>query len=244
LGQLDTHVVAALVYGAMVLFVWRVAQSASSVLLQSAAFLVALLMVWAVILSDSRNAWVSLIVGLSVFALALSCKDVRQFVTAVISLGLLGAVVLLSLISNDSMREELLPRGDSYRLSIWASSIEAILKDSLILGRGILTSDDLLIDGLTFVHPHSMYIALLHQGGAVALALFLVVVFLTITQLLRNYDDGEAKLMLGVLALALSAYLLDGHELIDKVGDSWLLFWFPVGVALGFAWRVPQKLIE
>jgi len=28
---------------------------------------------------------------------------------------------------------------------------------------------------------------------------------------------------------------------VDKVGDTWLLFWFPVGVALGFAWRTPER---
>jgi hypothetical protein len=86
-----------------------------------------------------------------------------------------------------------------------------------------------------------MYLALLHQGGIVALALFGAVIVLTLVQLLHNYESFEAKLMLGVLALALSAYLLDGHELVDKVGDSWLLFWFPVGIALGFGWRAPLK---
>lgn len=244
LGQLDTHVVAALVYGTMVLFVWRAAQSTSNGLLRIAALAIALLMVWAVYLSDSRNAWVSLAIGLAVFGVALRCKDVRQFMTAVISVGVLGGVVLIILTVNETTRELLLPRGDSFRFTIWASTFEAILQDSLVIGRGILTADDLMVGGITFFHPHNMYLALVHQGGLIALLLFAVVVVLALTQLLQNYDSPEAKLMLGVLALALSAYLLDGHELVDKVGDNWLLFWFPLGVALGFAWRVPQSMDE
>lgn len=240
LGQLDTHVVAALVYGTMVLFVWRAAQTTSNTLLRLAALAIGLLMIWAVFLSDSRNAWVSLGIGLAVFGVAQRCKDVRQFLTAVISVGVLGGVVLLILITSETTRELLLPRGDSFRLSIWTGTLNAILQDSLLFGRGILTSDDISFGTMNFFHPHNMYLALLHQGGVIALVLFGMVVIQTLMQLLRNYDSSEAKLMLGVLALALSAYLLDGHELVDKVGDTWLLFWFPVGVALGFAWRVPQ----
>ncbi len=241
LGQLDTHVIAALVYGTMVLFVWRAAQSTPNTLLRLAALAVALLMIWAVFLSDSRNAWVSLVIGLAVFGVAQWCKDVRQFLTAVISVGVLGGVVLLILITSETTRGLLLPRGDSFRLDIWSATFSNIASDSMVIGRGILTSDDLVIGSLTFFHPHNMYLALLHQGGIVALALFGAVIVLTLVQLLRNYDSSEAKLMLGVLALALSAYLLDGHELVDKVGDSWLLFWFPVGIALGFGWRAPLK---
>ena len=87
-----------------------------------------------------------------------------------------------------------------------------------------------------------MYLAFCTRVGLLVWLLFGVVIVLSLMQLLRNYDSPEAKLMLGVLALALSAYLLDGHEFVDKVGDTWLLFWFPVGVALGFAWRVPQRI--
>ncbi|MEE4282270.1 MAG: O-antigen ligase family protein [Pseudomonadales bacterium] len=242
LGQLDTHVIAALVYGTMVLFVWRAAQSTSNTLLRLAALAVALLMIWAVFLSDSRNAWVSLVIGLAVFGVAQWCKDVRQFLTAVISVGVLGGVVLLILITSETTRELLLPRGDSFRIAIWTETFNAVVRDSLLFGRGILTSDDISIGAMNFFHPHNMYLALLHQGGIVALVLFGAVIVLTLMQLLRNYDSLEAKLMLGVLALALSAYLLDGHELVDKVGDTWLLFWFPVGIALGFGWRIRDSV--
>jgi len=241
LGQLDTHVIAALVYGTMVLFVWRSAQTTSITLLRLAAFVIALLMIWAVFLSDSRNAWVSLVIGLAVFGVAQWCKDVRQFLTAVSSIGVLVGVVLLTLINSDTTREFLLPRGDSFRLAIWSESLNGILQDSVFLGRGILTSDDIQIGSMSFFHPHNMYLAVFHQGGFVALVLFGIVIVLALAQLLKNYDSYEAKLMLSVLALALSAYFLDGHELVDKVGDTWLLFWFPVGVALGFAWRTPER---
>lgn len=244
LGQLDTHVVAALVYGAMVLFVWRAAQTTSHDIVRLAAVLVAFVMIGAIFLSDSRNAWVSLAVGMAVFALASRCRDVRQFVSAVISLGVVGAVLILILIANETTRDLFLPRGDSFRFAIWASTFNSIVQDSVLIGRGILTSDDIVVAKLTFFHPHNMYLALVYQGGLVALFFFGGVVFSALSQLLRNYDSAEAKLMLSILSLALSAYLLDGHELVDKVGDSWLLFWFPVGIALGFALRLPKHTDE
>jgi len=55
--------------------------------------------------------------------------------------------------------------------------------------------------------------------------------------LFAGYDRRSARLALGLLAVALTSYLLDGHELIDKVGETWFLFWLPVGIALGLAWN-------
>lgn len=70
-----------------------------------------------------------------------------------------------------------------------------------------------------------------------ALVGFLVLIVWVLGLLLRWYEQSEAKLALGILGIALPAYLLDGHELIDKVGSTWFLFWLPVATALGFAWR-------
>jgi len=59
----------------------------------------------------------------------------------------------------------------------------------------------------------------------------------SLTELFRGYEHPNAKLALALLAMALTSYLLDGHELIDKVGETWFLFWLPVGISLGLAWN-------
>jgi hypothetical protein len=45
---------------------------------------------------------------------------------------------------------------------------------------------------------------------------------------------------MGILAIALPSYLLDGHEIVDKVGETWFLFWLPVAISLALRWRPHQ----
>ena len=237
LGQLDTHVVAALIYGVVLLFVVRAMRSHESSVFRALAAIIALTVVYAVFLSDSRNAWVSVSLGLFTYLCAMRCADAKEFLVTVLSVGTIMAAVLGLLFVNETANEILLPRGDSFRPTIWSVTIERVLSDSLIFGRGILTSDDVVVGTLTFDHAHNMYLSLLHQGGLIALSLFLFVIAQTLRVLIRHYEEQDAKLALALMTLALTSYLLDGHELIDKVGETWFLFWLPVGIALGLNWR-------
>ena len=105
---------------------------------------------------------------------------------------------------------------------------------------GVLTSDNIFAARMEHLHPHSMYFAILFQGGVVGFLLFGSLLLAgTLRVLLDNYQHPDAKLALGIFAIALSAYLLDGHELIDKVGSTWFLIWLPVAIALGLRWNRP-----
>ena len=81
-----------------------------------------------------------------------------------------------------------------------------------------------------------MYLSVLFQGGLVGAALFAALIAAVVRTLFNHYGHRDAKLALGILGLALPAWLLDGHELIDKVGMTWFLFWLPVAISLGLAW--------
>ena len=237
LGQLDTHVVAALVYGVVLLFVVRTLRASPYLPYRALGLMTALVVGCAVFLSDSRNAWVSVSFGLLVYLLSFYCNDRRQFVVTVASVVLLAGVSLLVLVSDATYSQLLLPRGDSFRMAIWSVTIDQIFNDSVVLGRGILSDDNVTVGGLEFQHPHNLYLALLFQGGLVAVMLFSMVVFKALQLAFRFYEDEDAKFALGILTLALSSYLLDGHELLDKVGDTWFLFWLPIGILLGLGWK-------
>lgn len=243
LGQLDTHVIAALVYGGIGLFALRFFNTYPRISSRILAVFVLVAIGYAVFESDSRNAWVSVLLGVGVFMLANRVAEARQFLVSVVTMGVIFAVLLGLLLLGDGSQEILLPRGDSYRLLIWENTLSQFTQGSYFIGRGILTSDDVEIGGMLFEHPHNMYIAIFHQGGAVGVLIYLVVIFKSFSILLEHYHHKDAKLALGLLTIAVSAYLLDGHELIDKVGDTWLLFWLPVAVAVGLQWR-PTKLRE
>jgi O-antigen ligase len=106
-----------------------------------------------------------------------------------------------------------------------------------VVGRGILTPDSVIVGSKTFDHPHNMYLAVFFQGGILAAILFFGLIAWSLIELFADYGQRSAKLALGLLIMALTSYLLDGHELIDKVGETWFLFWLPVGISLGLAWN-------
>jgi O-antigen ligase len=237
LGQLDTHVIAALMYGVVVIFALRVILLDGSLFWRLLAFTTIILGVVCIALSDSRTAWVSVTLGLLAYLLSHWIKDSKQMILAVGSVALIGAAVFFALIANDEIRMIVLPRGDSFRYIIW-SEILSRISTSPLFGLGIITSDDVLAGDMVFRHPHNLYLALLFQGGAIALLMYLSVIGLTVSILLKNYEHDDAKLALSLLLLASSAFLLDGHELVDKIGESWFLIWLAVAIGLGFRWRI------
>ena len=87
-----------------------------------------------------------------------------------------------------------------------------------------------------------MYLAVLFQGGAVAAAMFAALLVMVVRTLFQNYESTDAKLAIGILGIALSSYMLDGHELVDKVGETWFLFWLPVAISVGLTWSQAQRL--
>ena len=237
LGQLDTHVVAALVYGVILLFVLRTATMFDSRGIKAAALLVALIIAYAVFLSDSRNAWVSVTLGVVAYGLAYRAADWRQFLVTLVGMGILMGILVVALAFGDATAQMVLPRGSSFRPEIWGETLRLILEnDALLLGRGILTSDDVMAGGVLMPHAHNIYLALVHQGGLVALGLYIAVLASAIINMFRNFDLADARLGASILIVATFSHLLDGHELIDKVGDTWLLVWMPVGLALGMSW--------
>ncbi len=236
LGQLDTHVVAALVYGFVSIMALQVWLRESAWLWRIPAGLTMLVATYAIYASDSRNAWVSYALGLSVLLVAEKIRERDLFRSGVIMVGLVAAIALTFLFSNETTQALLLPRGTSFRPEIWDQAITRIFDGHAWFGLGISTDNNFLIVESLILHPHNLYLSVLYQGGFVALGMFLLVLWRTLHELLLAYDDADAKLALGILGSALPAYMLDGHELLDKIGSTWFLIWLPVAIAVGLRW--------
>ena len=108
--------------GVVLVFVLQVCLRDTSNRWRGVAVVSALLIIAAVALSDSRNAWISVLAGAVVFVVAERVSDRQRFVSSVVAVAFLGAVALLALYLNEATRELLLPRGDSYRIAIWGGS--------------------------------------------------------------------------------------------------------------------------
>ena len=240
LGQLDSHVIAALVYAIVLVFLLQVLLLDPSRTWRALAMAGILLCALAVFYSDSRNAWVSALSGAGVFLLAHFVHDRQRFVVSLASGSVLFLLLFAIALIEPELRELMLPRGDSFRLDIWSATLERVGDTSWLFGAGIATPDAVGIGSDVFQHPHNMYLAVLFQGGVVGLAMFCLVISLTLRTLLEFYHLRDAKLALGILGVALPSYLLDGHELVDKVGETWFLFWLPVGLSLGMRWAAPK----
>ncbi len=236
LGQLDNPVVAALVFSAVIILVLQMSIVEQDKRWRMIGWLSLLVVASAVYLTGSRNSWISVGCAAGVLLLAHRTEDRQRFVAGVLALLVIALVAVLALVANEATREWLLPRGDSFRIDIWAYALEVTWSEARWFGFGILTPDQMPVGDRMFSHPHSMYVAVFYQGGIVGLALFMLLTMMTLRTLLLEYQQPSAKLALGLLALALVSYLLDGHELVDKVGETWFLYWLPVGLALGIQW--------
>jgi hypothetical protein len=170
LGQLDTHVIAALVFGVVLIVVLRVLIDDESLAWRSFAIVASISIVAAIYLSDSRNAWVSVSAGVAVYALARATPDRQRFVSSVVAAAFLGTFLLLALGLNEETRSALFPRGDSFRAEIWATTLERILEGGPWFGVGILTDDEVQVGEQLMLHPHNLYLAVFYQGGLVGLA--------------------------------------------------------------------------
>jgi len=237
MGQLDTHVIAALVYGAVAIISLQAFLHEEGRFWRALAIVTIVLAVYAIYFSDSRNAWVSVAIGGAIMLLAERLADRGRFLSSVVSVGLLLGILLVALFLNDATRDLLLPRGTSFRPEIWSLALDRIGTAHMWFGLGILTPNDFLIGDMVIQHSHNIYLSVLYQSGIVGLGLFLLVLWMTLRELLYAYDDADARLALALLGLALPAYLLDGHELLDKIGSTWFLIWLPVAIAVGLRWR-------
>lgn len=239
LGQLDTHVMAAMAYAVagVCALAWLVDRDDGAVVRWISSVCVAVLVV-AVVLSGSRNAMVCMAFGLCCLLIANRVATARGFILAAGSLAVgLLTVILAAYWLVPGAGEVILPRGDSFRPAIWMDYLARIRADGFWFGLGVLTPDLIQVGGYDVLHPHNLYLAVTHQSGLVGLALMVTVIAMTAHSLFGNYQLHEAKVGLAIWALALPCYLLDGHELIDKIGWTWLLFWLPVAIALGIRAR-------
>ncbi len=239
LGQLDTQVVAGMVFGFAGLAALHTAFTENPRPLWLTLLLL-LPLIAAVTLTGSRNALLAMILGFSVLLTAHLRETVKGFVRTLAPIGafVAGAVVVAWLIPE--LRDLVFPRGDSFRLYIWEQTLLR-LEGAPWLGLGILTSDDVMMGSIRFHHPHNLYLSVAFQGGIIGLLLFVWLLIRVLRELLSAYDNADVKFALGVLGLALPAYALDGHELLDKISDSWFLIWLPVAIALGMRWHTTYR---
>ena len=237
LGRVHNSVTAAQAFSVVTLFALDAARRAPTQRWRLLCFAGAVAAVGAVVLAGSRAAWAALPLGCAALLLATKTPSPARFTGSLATAGATLALIAAVLLASDATRDVLLPRGDSFRFAIWESVLADAARQGLWFGRGILTPDDLHIDGLAFRHVHSMYLAVFVHGGLAALLLFAATLGGTATALVRHLRHPDAALALALLASGAVFWLTDGRQLVDRVGVHWWFFWWPVATAVGIGVR-------
>ena len=237
LGRVHNSVTAAQAFTVVALFALDATLRAPSARWRALAGFSALAAALAVALAGTRAAWAALPLGCAALLLAHRTSSPARFVATLGAGAAALALVAAVLATSEPTRDFVLPRGDSFRLTIWESVVADAARQGLWFGRGILTPDDTVAEGLTFRHAHSMYLAVFFHGGIAAGALFAVTLGGTAVALVRRLPLPDARLALALLAAGAVFWLTDGRTLVDRVGVHWWLFWMPVATAIGIATR-------
>ena len=238
LGQLDSHVPAALTFGVALVCALAWALDARASATRTGIVALALCAALAIALSGSRNAWAAVSFGCVVcLASRWASRPVAFAVAVALTAGAALGLGLIAL-ALPPIQDWLLPRGGSYRVEIWTETLRRVADGGPWFGLGVLTEDDILAhDGFVMAHPHNMYLSVLFHGGIVGLVALLALIGASARALLVHFHEPEAKLALAIYAITLPAWLVDGADLIDKIGWTWMLFWLPVAISVGLASR-------
>ena len=228
LGRLSNPVIGALSYGfAVVLAAYMLLNDTRR--LASTSYLAAIvLFIVAIVLTGSRGAYLALAAALSVGVLLHypANRKLQVFGVAGTLLALLGAAYFLL------GPEALFSRALSFRPEIWSEFISRTITNNAWIGTGMTTDSEFQLPELLIQHPHSVFIATFYYGGLIGLVLYLGLILRAI-QSLAGMGQNNARLLASMLlAFGLTATLLDGNELIEKVNYLWFLVWLPVGLAL------------
>ncbi len=237
LGLLGSHVFAGWAYAAAsfwTLLLWR----EDRLWWRGVAIVSAVVLMCAVALTGSRGALAGGIAGWIVLMATVGQPTSRQFLERMLqaSVALVCLAVVAGLVS-ESIREMLLSRGSSFRFEVWSLHLQELRGWAIVFGHGLLSDDQRTGLDRVFQHPHSVFVAVLVQGGVIALGLFGALLAATTWRLLHaalapGSGATVARAHLAALVLAIVGIAFDGWELVDKVSALWLLVWQPVAAAL------------
>nr|WP_256584058.1 O-antigen ligase domain-containing protein [Pseudomonas sp. SDI] len=153
-------------------------------------------------------------------------------------LGLVAGAVLLALVlwavRDEAWFLSLLNRGDSYRVELFRIMTGEWRNCGWMLGCGVeFVTTQTLGGGMPIQHPHNIFVAMGLYTGGVSLALFLLVMAITLWQAWRLRDAWGLY-----LACALVMLNFDGSKLIGNPDELWPLVLLPAAMVLG---RVLQQ---
>ncbi len=231
LGRLNNPVISAISYGSILCLVLTFVAETREIILRFLAGLVAICLISAILLTESRGVWLALGVTVLVILTMHNWRSRAQLIATVSGLGLVLLIVFGSLYQLGHI-DVLLKRSLSFRPEIWRATLSEWINASIWLGAGISNTIDLTIPPNKFLHPHSIYLSTLYYGGLLGAFLFLIFIARLIWVSLNVKSRGQKIYAVPLLAFGLVVLVFDGNKIIEKVDYLWLCLWLPVALLI------------
>lgn len=191
---------------------------------------VALVLLVGVVLTQSRSAYLSVIVGLMLVLWtaphAFRRTAVISFVTGIV----LGGFVLMSL---PQTRAVVATRGASYRPEIWKVYAGNALEKPLLGYGGLSNIDVMLSDGTVIDQPHNLVLSGQIRGGIFCALAMIVMLVGSLYWSIRFLKLRGEILPLAMIATIATAGMFDYNLLITAVTWPWVTFWLPFSICAG-----------
>lgn len=127
------------------------------------------------------------------------------------------------LLQYSELARELVVRGDSGRFELWFLYMKDWLDCGLLMGCGSEFSNDIWIENdLLIEHPHNIFLAMGFRYGLPGLALFTLILAVTLCQAWKQRNPWGSYLLIALFMLN-----FDGRELINSPHEVWLLVLLP-----------------
>ena len=132
--------------------------------------------------------------------------------------------------------QQLLGRGMSYRMDIWAGYLE-YPPASWWVGFGAGTPPEALPaaeaywipNGAPVTHAHNLFLGTLAETGIIGLAFLLVMIGLVVAGIAKRVVSAEEKVrLLGLLGLVFLLTLTGSHTVVSSIKAVWLFLWIPI----------------
>jgi len=180
------------------------------------------LLILVVLLSGSRGPFFSLIVAILVASFFSKKK------LLVVNFLLIAGIYLLNCFYNVGFSRIFLATS-SYRLKIWMQVlVDSLEQNTWLFGNSLLAPHEVNVNGTIFYHAHSGYMATYFQGGVVALAILLLLIYVCAINIFNRRYTEMKLINLALFVFALLSISTDSHMLLDAPGEVWFYFWMPL----------------
>jgi hypothetical protein len=212
------------VYGVLTLLAY-IEWLRAATLKQSVYYLCCIaLLVISVLASQSRAAFVGLLVLMPVAAM-LYCRSSRKCLLHFAALLVLAAVVY---VMRDQVQELLLARGISLRDVIWAEVFARGVQEHAIWGLGLEKEGRIVLsDGAVYNHAHNAWLDMFYRTGVVGLVLSVVYVGYLLRQALGRREFYPLVLWF-IFGCIYS--MVDSRGFFWQIDPKWFCIWLPAGL--------------